>query len=388
MDINNLTPEYKNLAPKNSKSVSDKKRAKTAEKRIAVQLEGLDIAEKLLNDIVKLGFADVKTASAIEHRIRAKKQENYYINGVMIGFRELGNYHINGVMIRFNELLEAIIIAQLNDTDEHLKAAVLLYQLISQGRAYLTEKLKNPLEIRTDTDLEEQLGFVWKTEKLIEAGLTIENAELAELYYIRDYNSVCEEWVTESSFINLKDGVIYRRINCFPDKRNLIITDDYSYDVLNVSQAVVFPGVINRRIRFAEETVTTAAFSAQDVKRIREFAEKDFSAAVKNAKNILRNPLNSQHVIALLEVSDIFETEDKQSVITDKNGFKIALSENRFSYRGAKSWLDKSRFINSLSKEFIIGNTICVSLEINLLGGTIYAAPLSIINDNEIIRLL
>jgi hypothetical protein len=362
-----------NPPEKKSKPVSDEKRAKTAAKRIAVQLEGLDIAEKLLYEIVKLGFVALNSAALKDYRDRAK---------------ELGNYYINGVLIRFNELLEAISIAQNNNTDKHLKAAILLYQLISQGRSFLNEKLKNPLEIRTDTDLEEQLGFVWKTEKLIEAGLKLENAEFAELYYIRDNDSVRKEWVTESSFINLKDGVIYRRVSFFPDKRNIKIAEDYSYDVLSVPLVAVFPGVINRRIRFVRNDVTASAFSPRNAIRIREFAEKDFSIAVKNAKNILRNPLNSQHVIALLEVNNIFETEDKQSVITDKNGFKIGLSENKFSYRSADSWLDKSRFINRLSKDFIVGNTLCVSLENNLSKGTIYAAPLSIITDKEIIRLL
>jgi hypothetical protein len=362
-----------NPPAKKSKPVSDEKRAKTAAKRIAVQLEGLEIAEKLLGEIVKLGFVAIDSKAVREYRFRAK---------------ELGNYYINGVLIRFNELLDAITIAQNNTTDEHIKAAILLYQLISQGRNFLNEKLKNPLEIRTDTDLEEQLGFVWKTEKLIEAGLTLENLELAELYYIRDLDSVRQEWVTEASFINLKDGVIYRRLGFFPNKRNLKITEDYSYDILSIPQAAVYPGVINRRIRFASDNVKTTAFSPHNAKRIKEFAEKDFSAAVKNAKNILRNPLQSQHVIALLEVDDIFETEDKQSVITDKNGFKIGLSENAFSYRSADSWLDKSRFINLLSKDFIAQNTLCVSLEYSLSQGTLYAAPLSIITDKEIIRLL
>jgi hypothetical protein len=363
--------EQKENPPAVKKPVSDEKRAKIAAKRINVQLEGLDNAEKLLNELVKLGFVAINGSAVKEYRERVK---------------ELGNYYINGVLIRFNELIDAIVIAQNNATDKHLKAAVLLYQLISQGRSFLNEKLKNPLEIRTDTDMEEQLGFVWKTEMLISAGLKLENSEFAELYYFRDYDTARKEWVAESSFINLKDGVIYRRVNYYPDKRNLKIAENYTYDVLSIPLAAVFPGVINRRIRFVNEGVTTSGFSPDYAKRIRNFAEKDYAVSVRNAKNILRNPLNSQHVIALLEVNDIFQTEDKQPVITDKNGFKIALSENEFFKRGLM--LDKSRYINSLSKELIIGNTLCVSFEIDLIKGTLFATPLSMVTDKQIIRLL
>jgi hypothetical protein len=360
-----------NQTAQKRKPVSDEKRAKIAGKRIAVQLEGIDIAEKILNEIIKLGFVALNNSAILEYRERVKN---------------LGNYYINGVLIRFNELLEAIIIAQNNNTDNHLKAAILLFELISQVRIYLTEKMKNPLDIRTDTDMEEQLGYVWKNDKLIEASLTLKNAELAELYYIRNYDGIRKEWVTESSFINFTDGSIYRRVNYYPNKRNLKITEDYSYDVINVPEAMIFPGVINRRIRFSSESVT--AFTPKHANIIKEIAENDFFVAIKNAKNILRNPLNTNHVIALLIVDDIFQTEEKQSVICDKNGVKIGLSENIFSYKSADSCLNKSRLIHDLSKDFVVGNVLCVSLEINLTSGSILAAPMSIINDKEIIRLL
>jgi hypothetical protein len=363
--------EKTNPTTKKPKNVSVEKDAKAAAKRIAVQLEGLQIAEKLLGEILKLGFVALNSNAISEYRVRVK---------------ELGNYYINGVTIRFNELLAAIKLAQNAETDKHLKAAILLYELISQGRCFLTEKLKNPLEIRTDIDIEEQLGFVWKTEKLIEAGLTLENVKLAELFYRRNFDNIRREWVTESALINLESGEIYRKVGYYPVRQGLVVADDYVYGVLNIALAAIYPGLAPRRIRFDSATIKQSEFTAETAAKIKSFAAKSYAAVIKNAKNSLRNPLHSGSVTALLFIHDILYTENKKAIITDSDGAKITLDSRRNSDNNNR--LDRCRAVYDFSREKIVGEAICVSLECDSQNGMMYADPLGVFDDSKLIRLL
>jgi len=155
-------------------------------KKIAMQLEGLDTADKLLQSILRTGL------SGLDARMRTT---------LAAQITQLGNYHIKGVQASFNELL--LYINEGKHFTRSTAQLAFLHALLKRARAHLLAKRDsdNPLTLDIASEIEEQIGHIWKLEELHAYGCTLPGAELVQLSFAIHDDAAKKEFVDEGLHI-------------------------------------------------------------------------------------------------------------------------------------------------------------------------------------------
>jgi hypothetical protein len=351
-----------------------------ATRRIESQLAGIELAEKILQEITKLGFVAVNSNTVDE-----------YSDGYKSQVKALGNHYIGGIQNAFNELL--VTIDNNSKTKNASKsystaisATIELSTLLEEAKKYLTEKKNNPTEMNLDTAIEEKIGHIWKTDTLLGAVCYVENVSLLELFFYRFRDEARREVVDEASYIDLESGKIYRKENYYPIKGiTKVKKDNNSFGVVTVPRLAVYPGKTTPRVRFVMSECSIDFNVSKYLPTVKNFAVKEFTPLIKEVKEILRNPLDLQHPVFLVKVTDIIKRKNENGIftlITDEKGTEIMLADGDFYNDKTVELIEKS------DKKLIVGNVLCVAFGIDIKLGQIYAKPLSVITDEKIVRLL
>ena len=166
-----MTEEEKKKAEK--KKASAAKTAKNARvKKLKTQLEGLDLVEKVVNDLMSAGLGTLGGASLKTYQQLAK---------------QMGDYYLPGPQRLCNQLLIEITAFQKDQNEAHYDAAISvlekLWTLIKKSRQYLNEKLEKDDVTLEDTVLYEELGGIWKLSELEELGKSKKDASLMQLSF-------------------------------------------------------------------------------------------------------------------------------------------------------------------------------------------------------------
>ncbi len=339
-------------------------------KKIKTQIEGLELAEKITNDIIRSGFAslDVKALKILEGG--AKQLGNYFLPGVQADLKRLILYFSK------NDKKEEIYNAALNQT-------IKLNSLAKKGKEYLTKRLEDPeLTMDSKSNIEELLGHVWLIDELRSAKLVQENVELIQLYFTSFSDFARSEDIDLGLWINMNTGKLNTTINYRPFKaKKYIREDDSFFSVLGAKELYVYPGEdMNARVRWEEMTIRD--INNKDFIDIKNFAKKSYDEVIKEVKKQVKNPLSNKNPEVLIAYSKLGKIEDK-FVVEDETGKKIVI-QNSFNNTG-RSTCD---LLGLLNPEVFSKGAMLVRFEFNLDTGKIYAEPLSIITDNEIIRLV
>ncbi len=167
-------------------------------KKIAAQLEGISIAEKLILQLVQsgLGSLDKKALQTAEEQ--AKQLGNYYIPGIQTALRDLT------LQFRAEEDRETVytnVIEQLTT----------LQALIKKSREYLNSRLENPDHpMDTESTLEEWIGHAWQIAELREFGrVRSESSELLQLSFRSYTDQARGEFIDEGYWSDLQNGQIH-----------------------------------------------------------------------------------------------------------------------------------------------------------------------------------
>ncbi|MBO4878151.1 MAG: SWIM zinc finger family protein [Ruminococcus sp.] len=336
-----------------------------AAKKLQKQREGLDLAGSFVHDLLANGIGSVNKAACSQYSTLAK---------------QLGDYYLPEPQAIMNEIIGAVSKLSENPDDSEanniIALCVRLGSTIKKSRAYIDQKLESGEVLPEDSILYEEMGGIWKLSQLKELGLFRENAEILQLSFTRIDNELRKEFVDEGYWIDLAAGDILRTENIRPYKAvKYIKTDDAKFDLYTVKELCIYPGTINRRIRWEEAESRPA--ETKDFAQVLSKAES-ISSAVKNAKNELKNTLSRPYAAVLINFDSIEYTGDGHGVV--KCGDEtIALREFN-DYPGSCSAL---RLISGV----LSGGA--------LLGGLFYDAqqhsfsfsPFSVVTENEIIRL-
>jgi len=338
-------------------------------KKIDNQLDGLLTAEKILDGVVKIGLA------GIDVKMR------YSLNEQVL---RLGNYHINGVQTAFNELLLRLPSLEQNSGNYTSSVEQTLYisALLKKAKAHLTSKKNSGgdiLKLAVDSPIEEQIGFVWKLDQLRAYGCFEENAELLQLGFVSRDDPARQDFVDTGFFLNLKNGVIYRKINYRPYRAVKHIKEDDSVaDILQVPEMFYYPGYINPRCRFSEFALRKIA--PIDLKMTLSHAKNSFPEAVKTVKNQIKDPLADKNPLVLLKAADF----DGGRLI-DAAGYKQILIDAPDLRSGETPPLDIMRSVNS---EIFRGAAVLVMYNNDINTGVLSAAPICAVTDGGIVRLI
>ena len=362
--------EKKKQAAATTKEAPVKRRTNksTLAKKAAAQLEGIEIAEKVVRHIAQSGFGslDPKSLQLLEDQAK-----------------QLGNYYIPGIQATMNELL-LLLRSDIGKEERYsyaMEKLLVLHVLLKRSREHLQKRTEDPdTPMDTETTLEERIGHAWQLAELRECGLALDGTELLQLAFRSYADEARGEYVDEGSWMELKTGQIYTTRTYRPFRAAKYIREEDSfYDVLQAVDPVRYPGDINARIRW-EEAVPRETVPS-DYARVLGFAKNSIPESVKLVKNQIKNPLSDKHPVLLIRFASLLHSNDKYAIV-DEAGNRLVLKDIRHLAHPTTGLLPM------LNEIWLKDQAILVMFEHDMEQGTLAAQPLSIVTGESLIRMM
>lgn len=354
-----------------SKKAAAKKSKAAKTKKIKKQLEGLKLAEDMLNNLLQAGLGTI-TGNSVKIYTDLAKQ--------------LGDYYLSGPQKYVNQLIAEIEELKKDDDERHYLAAVnvlvRLRALVKKSETYLNGKLESDEPDSDDNILYEELGGIWRLEELNALGLKKENATLIQLSFEVIYDEFGKQDIDMGWWADVDNGEIFVTCNYRPKKaQKYIKKEDTVFGAVNVPVLTYYPGELNRRIRW--EGATYHNIEEEQLAALKEHAEKSLPDTLKKVKNQMKNTLSENYVVLLFEYDRISRNKE-DLIMTDQSGNRIVLAD--MNIRGHEGTVDR---LFVLPEEGLFQNQV-------MLGAFFYdeekrricVQPYSIVTADRIVRLL
>jgi len=305
------TGETQTQKPKKTNTAAQKK-------KLQHQLEGLDRAEHMVNDLLSAGVSTLSGSSAQSFEKLAK---------------DLGSYYLTGPQTAFFRI--ALTVQQIQNHPEEasalyakaLRILISLHAVIKKSRAFLNGKLGSGNYSAEDSILYEALGGVWRLEELKAIGSCREDARLVQLSFDVSLDEAKREYVERGFWLDLMRGDLVQTLNYRPVKAlKHVKAEDSCFELAEVPTLYVYPGEVSPRVRW--ESCTTRSLNDSERHAVSSFAKADIPAVVKLAKNQMKNTLLPKYIPALLPVGRIGTVGDA-FVLEDPAGNRILLRDRR-----------------------------------------------------------
>jgi hypothetical protein len=353
----NDTANPQDAKPKNLKSVI---------KKTETQLSGVEMANKLLQNIVQMGLSgiDSTTRKTITGRIL-----------------ELGNYHIDGIQLAFNDLLVELDCVRNDEYTDVINQLNYISALLKKSREYLIAKKDAPESNPELTSaIEERIGYVWKLADLKKYGMYEENAEIIQLSYNSYDNAGRKAFIDEGYWFNLKSGKIYKSKNYRPYKALRYINEENTcFDVLLTQELFIYPGDVNPRARWESYKLRLAM--DDDRINVINSSSADYAEVVKTVKSVIKNPLAEKNPVVLLKLNKAY-IAGEHIVLEDKQGNKLTIVDLP----------EQQIYTETLLKSILPDNceniALAAMINNNIKTGIFSVTALSVITADKIIRLL
>jgi hypothetical protein len=347
-------------------------------KKIQTQLGGIDLLESLVMDLMRAGLGSLNAKSARQVEEQARQLGNAYLPGAQNALHAFTGlfYHME---ISSEQELKA-------SARERIYSAALdqlnrLHSLCKQGRKYLNSRLEDPeLKPETESDIAAWLGHAWQLRELRDAGLVQNNVELLQLAFNSHDDWTRQEFVETGVWLNLQTGAVQLTRNYRPYKAaKFIREDDSCFNVATCKELCVYPGHLNPRIRW--ESMEPRPVTKADYTRAREQAKADFKAVIKEVKTQLKTPLGDRHPFALVRYQSVAQAGET-SVLEDPAGERLVLTDESGEEEPATLHL-----LAMLPPAVRRDQAMLVRFKHDLDSQKLRAKPLSVLTENEIIRL-
>ena len=341
-------------------------------KKIAKQLEGLDQAEKLVDELLTSGIGTLSGTSAQAFEKVAK---------------ELGNYYLTGPQNAFTRIALEVRKIQQNPegASEHyaeaLRILISLHATIKKARVFLNSKLEAGNYSAEDSVLYEALGGIWRLEDLRAIGSYRENARLIQLSFDVSYDEAKKEYVERGFWLDLDQGSIGQTLNYRPVKAlKYVKADDSCFDVLEIPVLYEYPGELNKRIRW--DGCSTRAATPEEMQKLPRLAVSGIAEAVKTAKGQMKNTLLPKFIPSLIPVGQIGIVGDN-AVLEDPAGSRIVLRDRREDGPDHTS----VQRLKTLPMDIPVGSAVFGLVFYDAADHRICLHPYSIVTPDRIIRL-
>lgn len=345
-----------------------KQNSAAAAKKLQKQREGLEIAERFVNEILAHGAASVTKASAAQYAELAK---------------QLGDYYLPEPQQLIYEIIAAAEAytssEQPEDTILHelIRKCVRLSSSVKKCREYIDRKLESGEVLPENSVLYEAMGGAWKLTQLKELGLFRENTELIQLsFHVMD--DKVRKVLTDTAFwLDLSCGEIVMTENIRPYKALKHIKEaDSAFGLYKIGMLYLYPGGLNRRVRWENEIIGTP--SQDTFRAVIAAAEPSAADAVKKAKNELKNTLSAPYVMLLIPYDYIALNANRQPVLISGEE-RVLLSENKL-FDGTVDTL-------RLAAGGLSAGAMLCALSYGSESRTFNISPISAITENGIARL-
>lgn len=365
----------KKVAAKTPKKVNKAALAK----KIKAQLDGLDLLETLTHDLIRSGMGNMNAKKARQIEEQAKQLGNAFLPGAQAALHSYTSLFI-GKDGYFESELSAVQREAIYS--EALDQLTRLHALVKRGRAYLDARLEDPeLKPETDTAIAAWLGHAWQLQELREAGQVLRDTELVQLAF-NTYDDVARrEFVDTGIWMNLGSGALQQTLNYRPYKAaKYIKSDDSFFHVAQLEELFVYPGDRNPRIRW--ESMVQRPIEKKDFKKIRSHGSADFAALIKEVKGQLKMPLADKRPVAALNfarIGSVSAGDGLELVAEDAKGERLALTDTRL--------FQEPDCCHLLPPKLLKNQTLIARFHHDLDTCTLRIKPLSIVTENEVVRL-
>lgn len=353
--------EKKEAIAKGEIEVKPKKVNKAARiKKMKKQLEGLELAKTFINDNLNRGLSTIDLQPATTYTKIAKEFGNYYLTGIQS--------YVTDIIVEI-DIIKLTKKAKLEPNYNNIiDIFVKLNSLTKKSYDYLSTKVENEDTSDDDNELFELLGGVWTLEQLNAIDLKKDDANLIQLGFY--YDTI----VDVGYFCDVDTGKINPTYNYRPLKAaKYIKQEDSCNEKLIAKPLTYYPGDMGR-IRYNEHDLIP--IENDDYTKINSFA-LDINSVLKEGKNYFKNSLSKNKFPVLIAYEKIAQVDD-QLILFDKNDTKIKLIcsdiiSNNIKMLPTQDYYENNSLFGELFYDY---SNRCFSL-----------APLSIICDNEIVRL-
>lgn len=352
-----------------SKKTEPKTNQAARTKKLKKQLEGLDLLQKLIQDLLKAGLGTMGGAALKTYRQLSK---------------QLGDYYLPGPQRLLNGLILEMEHFQKDGLDSHYETALKILEkmhaLEKKSRQYLTTKLESGDMAQDNNLLYEELGGVWKLAELEQLGLSKKNADLMQLSFWVTLDQARNEYIDTGCWLDLDTGEISVTYHYRPLKAlKYVKQQDTVFGVAQIPTLVYYPGTGNRRVRWDGAQIRPLA--ADDLRKAQQHAVKTLAPEIKKAKNILKDILAEPLLFGLCAFAEIGKIGD-DFVLQDEAGDTILLGN-------LPGMEDTVQRISLLPDDILLKQQI-------LFGGIFYHSerkqimmqPFSILTETGLVRLL
>ena len=302
-----------------------KTNVKALAKKLQTQLDGLDLLERILFDMLRRGFGTHGSKESAELKKNAALLKAAYLPGA-----ELALHRLSASVQKASDSRKD---AQANES-EILNSAMdelaRLETLIRRGRAYLEARIADvALAPETDSSIAAWLGHAWQYEELQAAGLGESGAEFLQLTFFVGDDVVKKEYADTAIWMHLGDGRLLFTETLRPYKAvSHIKAEDSYFDVAQTPDFVRYPGEAPQRARWrgqVSRSVTEADYAV-----VRKHAAIDFAVVLKSVRNALKSPLGPRWPVAVLmpaRYGSVTNDGLTQYVVEDDAGTRIRLAD-------------------------------------------------------------
>ena len=305
-------------AKKEAEGPAKPKKPNTAvqKKKLAKQLEGLDMAERMVDDLLTSGLGALAGASAKTYDKLAK---------------DLGSCYLTGPQTAFTRIALAVRTVQQDPEGaegayaEALRILVALRSTIKKAQTFLQNKLEAGSFSPEDSALFEALGGVWKLEDLGAIGSVREQVRLVQLSFDVAFDPAKKEYVERGWWIDLDSGSLFQTQNLRPMKAlKHVKGEDSRFGALEVPTLYIYPGEGDRRVRW--ESAIPRPLTAEEQAALPALAQPGLAAAVKQTKAAIKNTLAPKFLAVLVPVGALGKVGE-DFVLEDPAGDRVVLRD-------------------------------------------------------------
>lgn len=350
-----------------------KPNAAAQKKKLDKQLAGLDMAERMVSELLTAGVGALAGSSAQTYEKLA---------------RDLGSSYLTGLQTSFSRIALTVRTVQKDPGraqaayGEALRVLIALHSTIKKGRVFLQKKLEEGAYSAEDTVLFEALGGVWKLEDLRAVGAFRENARLVQLSFDVSYDEAKKEFCERGWWLDTASGQIDQTLNLRPAKAlKYVKGDDSRFDLLEIPVLCTYPGEGNRRIRW--DSANPRPITAQEQAALPTLAQPGLAAAVKLVKGQIKNTLLPKYMAVMAPIGRIGMAGDA-FVLEDPKGGRIVLRDR------AEDGADHASTarLAALPEAIPEGSALFGMMFYDGADRTICLHPYSVVTPGRVIRLL
>ena len=361
------------------------------EKKVQAQRDGLDLLEQLVLDTIAGGLGTLDRKRAARLLEQARQLNDAYLPGAAETLRRIATLAAAergdaDVYYRLREPGDA-----LPHDDRHrllLRHLTRLWATVRKGKQILDER---PVEGEPQSDadalVEGLLGRVWQLVDLKERGYLRRDLTLLELAYERYDDRVREERVEQSFLLDLGGGEVLCERSFRPLAALNKTKEKESYErPLLLGEVAVYPGFVNRRVRWDLAAVRSRRIELPDFERVHAAALPAVDVALARFKEQVKNPLAPDEAVLLLRARSLMKA-GPALVLGDDKGGRLTLLDSPLARCHTCGNLEMAAGAVTDGTGLAQPASLLVRLWLGLADGAVRGQPLALVVGSRHVRL-